>query len=90
MRDSVENIVLERGDKEQKVVYSTIQEVRDFDLTKPENLDAIDTKDVLDNEKSAFFEAILLDSAGGASRVILGASRQGLKICDFMGKNMVL
>jgi hypothetical protein len=53
-------------------------------------LDAIDTKDVLDNEKSAFFEAILLDSAGGASRVILGASRRSLKIYDFMGKNMVL
>ena len=49
-------------------VTKTIQEVRDFDLTKPENLDAIDAKDVLDSEKSMIFEAILLDSAGGASR----------------------
>lgn len=90
MRDSVENIVLERGDKEQKVVYSTIQEVRDFDLTKPENLDAIDTKDVLDSEKSMIFEAILLDSAGGASRAFWGASRRGLKNCNFGGKNMII
>jgi len=69
---------------------TTIQEVRNFSLTKPKNLDAIDKKDVLDNEKSAFCEAILLDFAGGASRVILGASRQSLKICDFVGENTVL
>ena len=66
-------------------VTKTIQEVRNFSLTKPKNLDAIDTKDVLDNEKSMIFEAILLDSAGGASRVFLGASRRGLKNCDFIG-----
>ena len=90
MRDSVENIVLERGDTEQKVVYSTIQEVRDFGLTKPENLDAIDTKDILDSEKYMIFEAILPGSAGGASGMFLGASRQDLRNFGFECENAVL
>jgi hypothetical protein len=36
------------------------------------------------------FEAILLDSAGGASRAFWGASRRGLKNCNFEGKNMII
>ena len=73
-----------------KSASKTIQEVRVFGLTKLENLDAIDIKDVLDSEKSMIFEAILLDSAGGASRAFWGASRRCLKNCNFEGKNMII
>lgn len=71
-------------------VTKNIQEVRGFGLTKPENLDAIDAKDVLDSEKSMIFEAILLDSAEGASRTFLAASRRGLRNDDFVGKSTIL